>query len=107
MTTADRIRNRRMELGLTQLEIAKKLGLTTKAAVSKIENKGDNIKLSTIEKYAVVLDCTPAYLMGWDESKEKEREEERIKQFIRLYSYLPEEQKQLIDNMLITLTSKK
>lgn len=102
MTTADRIKNRRMELGLTQLEVAKRLGLTTKAAVSKMENKGDNIKLSTVEKYAVALDCSPAYLMGWDEEKA-----DKEKQFIRLYSHLPKEQQELIDNMLITLSSKQ
>ena len=69
MTTADRIRNRRLELGLTQLEVAKKLGLTSKAAISKVENQGDDVTLKNVEKFAKVLDCSPAYLMGWVEEE--------------------------------------
>lgn len=70
MTTADRIKNRRLELGLTQLEVAKRLGLTTKAAVSKVEGQGDNVTLKSVEKFAKALDCSPLYLMGWLDDEE-------------------------------------
>lgn len=102
MTVADKIRSRRIELGLTQLDVAKRLGLTTKAAVSKIENKGDKIKLSTVEKYADVLDCTPAYLMGWDNETT-----DRVKRFTDLYSQLDEEHQDIIDSILASYLSKK
>ena len=69
MTTADRIKNRRLELGLTQLEVAKRLGLSTKAAVSKVEKQGDNVTLKSVEKFALALHCAPAYLMGWSDEK--------------------------------------
>lgn len=52
MTTADRIKQRRLELGLTQLELAKRLGFSTKAAVSKIENQGDKVTLRNVEEIA-------------------------------------------------------
>lgn len=104
MTTADRIRNRRLELGLTQQEVAQRLGLTSKAAVCKVEKQGDDVTLKYIEKFAKALDCSPLYLMGWiTESQNKELEREQ--QFVALYSRLDEKQRKLIDNMLETLTS--
>ena len=40
--------------GLTQQEIAEKLH-TKKSAISRIENHAEDIKLSTLEKFAAVL----------------------------------------------------
>ncbi len=40
--------------GLTQEEIAKKLN-TKKSAISRIENHAEDIRLSTLEKFAAVL----------------------------------------------------
>ena len=40
--------------GLTQEEIAKKLH-TKKSAISRIENHAEDIRLSTLEKFATVL----------------------------------------------------
>lgn len=113
MTTADRIRQRRLELGLTQLELAKRLGFSTKAAVSKIECQGDNVTLKNVEKFAYALHCAPAYLMGWSDEKYDneptyhETANERTDTFIVLYNQLDEEQKKLIDNLLTSLVSKK
>ena len=44
----------REEAGLTQEKLAKKLK-TKKSAISRIENHAENIKLSTIEKFASAL----------------------------------------------------
>ena len=110
MTTADRIKNRRIELGLTQLEVAKRLGLTTKAAVSKIEGQGDNVTLKNVEKFAKALDCSIPYLMGWEDEEEKVSEQKltaKEQQFIEAYSQLSEEQQGLVDNLMRTWLSKQ
>jgi len=44
----------REEAGMTQLEVAEKLG-TKKSAISLIENHAQDIRLSTLEKYAAVF----------------------------------------------------
>lgn len=113
MTTADRIRQRRLELGLTQLELAKRLGFSTKAAVSKVECQGDNVTLKNVEKFALALHCAPAYLMGWNDEKYDndptyhKAARERTDKFIALYEQLTEEQKQIIDNLLTSLVAKQ
>ena len=116
MTTADRIKNRRIELGLTQLEVARRLGLTTKAAVSKVEQQGNNVTLKSVEKFAKALDCSKAYLMGWEDdvitmeintSDTESESSERIKKIVELYSRLSEDDQHLIDDMLKSLASKK
>jgi len=48
------LRQAREGSGLTQEEIAKRLH-TKKSAISRIENHSEDIKLSTLEKFASVL----------------------------------------------------
>ena len=48
------LRQAREESGLTQEEIAERLN-TKKSAISRIENHAEDIKLSTLEKFASVL----------------------------------------------------
>lgn len=66
MTIGERIKQRRIELGLSQEELSKKMGYKTRNAIYQFEQKS-NMKLSLVEKFAKVLDTTPAYLMGWGE----------------------------------------
>ena len=48
------LRNARERAGITQEMIAKKLG-TKKSAISRIENHAEDIRLSTLGKYAKAL----------------------------------------------------
>ncbi len=48
------LRQAREDSGLTQEEIASRLN-TKKSAISRIENHAEDIKLSTLEKFASVL----------------------------------------------------
>lgn len=67
MDMASRIKERRISMGYTQEELADKLGLQ-KSAIAKYENgRVTNIKRSTIAKMAIVLDCSPSYLMGFED----------------------------------------
>lgn len=69
MTTGERIRQLRIEHQMTQEELGAKVGVQ-KAAIYKYENGLIvNLKRSTIEKLALVLDTTPTYLMGMEDDK--------------------------------------
>lgn len=48
------LRKSREELGMTQEEVAKKLR-TKKSAISRIENHAEDIRLSTLNRYAEAL----------------------------------------------------
>ena len=48
------LRQLREETGMTQTEIAEKLH-TNKSAISRIENHSEDVKLSTLEKFATAL----------------------------------------------------
>lgn len=65
-----RIRTRREELNLSQEELAKKMGYKSRSSINKIEMGENDIPQSKVEAFAKALDTTPAYLMGWDESRE-------------------------------------
>lgn len=61
-----RIRARRTALGLTQEELAAKLGLQ-KSAIAKYESgRVVNIKQATLFRMADILGCSPSLLAGWD-----------------------------------------
>lgn len=66
MAMSDRIKSKRKEAGLTQEELAQKLGLQ-KSAIAKYENgRVKNIKRSVIANMAKILGCSPMYLMDLD-----------------------------------------
>lgn len=65
-----RIKIKREELGLTQEDLAKRMGYKSKSTINKIELGINDITQSTIIKFTEVLNTTPAYLMGWEEEQE-------------------------------------
>lgn len=71
MNIGERIRNRREELGLTQEELAKKLGYKSRSSVNKVETSRE-LSNKKVRLYADALGTTPAYLMGWT-SEEKDK----------------------------------
>lgn len=67
MTTGERIRQLRVQHQMTQEELGAKVGVQ-KAAIYKYENGlVVNLKRSTLEKLALVLETTPTYLMGLED----------------------------------------
>lgn len=68
------IKNRRLELGMTQSELAKKMGYSEKSMISKIESGKVDLPQSKIVDFAKALNTTPSALMGWttyDDLKDK------------------------------------
>ena len=73
MTVGDRIKALRLDLGMTQEELAEKVGLK-KAAINKYESGVVvNIKRDMIGKLASALETTPTYLMGWEDEPDHPR----------------------------------
>jgi repressor LexA len=66
-TIGERIKEARIKKGLSQTELAEKLGYKSRSSINKIEVGGRDIPRSQIVKIAEILDVTPSYLMGWEE----------------------------------------
>lgn len=65
-----RIRNRRLELNMSQQELADKLGYTDRSAIAKIETGKNDISLNKFKEIAKALQISPAKLIGWDDDDE-------------------------------------
>ena len=70
MTTGERLRALRKELGISADDIAKALGVS-RATIFRYE-KGDIEKVpgSILKPLAKILQTTPAYLMGWEDNNQ-------------------------------------
>lgn len=99
MTVGQRIKSRRKELGLSQSELGKKLGGISKAAISATELDKRDITTERIRKYAEALDCTPAYLMGW-EVEEAPLHENLLNSYYQKFTrkYISEKEEKLLES---------
>lgn len=65
------IKNRRIELGMTQSNLAEKTGYADKSMIAKIEKGQVDLPQTKIELFAKALNTTPADIMGWNDGEEK------------------------------------
>lgn len=64
MELYENIRNRRIQLGMTQDELAKKMGYKSRSTIAKIESGTNDIPQSKIVSFAKALNTTAGELMG-------------------------------------------
>ena len=69
----DNIAARRKELGLTQDQLAEKMGYKTRSTISRIESGANEVPAGNIAKFAQVLETTKDLLIGKKEENQMER----------------------------------
>lgn len=105
MSLGQNIKNRRDELGMTQLELAKKLGYKDRSTIAKIESDVNDLTQPKIYAIAKALDTTPADLMGLEiEQPAGGGLSELDEQIMEFLSVLTVEQKQMLLAQLRILT---
>jgi repressor LexA len=113
MTIGDRIRERRKELGLTQGDLAKRMGYKTKSAICKAETVEFNPTTDRVIEFSKALETTPAYLMGWEEHNCQEDNERRLARLTKYAELIPmmnkyielsERDKQTVSTLIDTLS---
>lgn len=67
MNIFERIKKLRIEKGLSQEDLAKKVGYTHRSSIGKVETGLVDLSQSKIKAFAKALDVTPQYLMGWED----------------------------------------
>lgn len=105
------IRNRRIELGLTQAELAKKIGYRSISTIAKIERGINDIPQSKIKAFADALNTTPGELMGEVEPAPvplslTQQEETHIKKYRQLDADGREDVDDYVDMKLAKLQRK-
>ncbi len=68
MTIGDRIRKLRIASNLSQVELAQKAEISKQTLYKYETNIVTNIPSDKIELLAKILQTSPCYLMGWDET---------------------------------------
>lgn len=61
-----RVRAARVAAGLTQLELARAMGYSTRSTISRIESGDNQVPMDRLDTLAAALRTTPAYLLGQD-----------------------------------------
>ena len=69
MELSDRVRMRREALGMSQEELAMRMGYSSRTSINKIEN-GRPCSQKIIARLAEALNVSIPYLMGWEEKEE-------------------------------------
>lgn len=70
MDLANKVRQRREELGISQEDLALRMGYSSRTSINKIEN-GRPCSQKIIARLADALGVSIPYLMGWEEVEKK------------------------------------
>lgn len=99
---SEAIRNRRIELGMSQQELAEKVGYKSRSTINKIELGINDIPRSKIDDFAVALKTTPAELMGWEEKINRvlQKATEYLEEENKLYKTISEKYGQEVLDIL-------
>lgn len=96
----DNIKKARLDAGLTQKEVAEKLGVA-QAQYARWENGGRNPKDETVEKLAEIFNTSFETLKGRDDGLEE------IVSLLRAYELTEKEKKEIISVLKQFLMNKK
>ena len=77
MTTGERIRTRRKELGITADALAEKIGVSRSTIFRYESGDIEKLPMDYLPPIAVHLNTTIAYLMGWEQTSELQDSETR------------------------------
>ena len=82
------IKKLRLEQNLSQDDLAKKVGYTSRSTIAKIESGKVDLNESKIKAFADAFNTTPQNLMGWDTTQVKKiqlnkKDEKEIDNYMR------------------------
>ena len=112
-TVGENILYMRKRLGMTQEELATRMGYKSKSTINKIEMGINDIPQRQIVKFAEVLGTTPAHLMGWitEDQKNPPIEESDLnegeKMLLDLFRQIPTDKQELVLQMIRVALGKQ
>ena len=104
----------RKELGMTQEELARRVGYKTKSAINKIELGVRDLPQKKIVAFAQALGVSPGHLMGWDQEPEdlgalaaKVLQEPALLRLVQDYLSLDQSEQATVSSLVSSLAEKK
>ncbi len=110
MTTAERIKQRRKDLGLRAEDVAERIGVSRSTMFRYENGEIEKLPINHLVPIAKALHTSVDYLMGWteDEKEPIPMDEDRFDQeFVRLFEQLGNDQKDLIVRAMKGILSEK
>ena len=110
MTTAERIKQRRKDLGFRAEDVAERIGVSRSTMFRYENGEIEKLPINHLVPIAKALHTSVDYLMGWteDEKEPIPMDEDRLDQeFVRLFEQLGNEQKDLIVRAMKGILSEK
>lgn len=110
--TRRRIMERRVELNISQLELAKRLGYSSRSSVSRVERGTLPLSKQAVSKWAVALQTTPEYLLHQADSVdgavvEKTEYDSDVENLVKLYSKMNKKERALLLDFANALLKNK
>ena len=111
MTLYERIRQLRIDAGMSQDDLARAMGYKDRSMITKIESGKVDISQKKIISFARVLNTTPSYLMGWTDERPPEPPDDipkndDVRLLIRGLNKLSPEQLEQATNMMKIMFTK-
>lgn len=107
MNIGERIKRRRLELDMSQSELARKVGYKNRSSINKIELGERDVPRAQIIAIAEALRTTPSYLAGWEtDSTLSEMTAIQENLMERIMELSPENQQALIGIVETLLTAQ-
>jgi transcriptional regulator with XRE-family HTH domain len=86
-----KIRERRLELGLTQEELAHRMGYKSKSTINKIEKDLHDVNQTNLIKLSKALDCSPSFFI--ETPSHIDRPSDAVMMYAEKLANLPPEQR--------------
>ena len=84
MHTGERIKARRLSLGLSQRELAAKMGYKNHSVIARVESGVVDLPQSRLDQFAKVLGVSHGYLLGMVTEEESKKNDQLAELIVRL-----------------------
>lgn len=110
MHIGEKIKNRRLQIGMSQRELARKMGYSDNSTLNRIEKGTVDVSQAKVVQFAKVLNVSIAYLMDWEEEKQITTDilTDGEKKLLELFRQVPEEMQDVVLEMIqVSLKNRK
>lgn len=107
---SNRLKNAMVDSGLSFGEVSNITGIPKSAIHRYVTGNTPKIPITRLEQLAEVFGVSAAYLMGWEEPTDKNEttvtaeDLAEINELYEIYSSLPEEQQQIVTDLIRSLS---